>query len=47
MFVEIGMKRRKMAYYPYNLKDVHDASAQEKFKNQYPVTIVGAAQGQD
>ena len=32
MFVEIGMKRRKMAYYPYNLKDVHDASAQEKFK---------------
>ena len=21
-----------MAYYPYNLKDVHDASAQEKFK---------------
>ena len=32
MFVEIGMRRRKMAYYPYNLKDVHDASAQEKFK---------------
>ena len=32
MFVEIGIRRSKMAYYPYNLKDVHDASAQEKFK---------------
>ena len=32
MFVEIGIRKSKMTYYPYNLKDVHDASAQEKFK---------------